>query len=284
MTHAIEPPWPPTFFELNGEFISAETHGGQHSWFVRAQNFALVVTWAAVGQLLQTNEPDEHFLVVPDGLAALVTSAGKKVLANGPAVAVLPPGPAEVQMRAAGYLLRVCTTRGAAAERAVNGRTYATRNPAVLPPAPFAASPAGLRVIPLADVSEEPGRLGRIFRTDALMINWFAPQNGPRDTDALSPHAHDDFEQASVTLAGDYVHHIRRPWTKRMRDWRPDEHVQVMSPSVTLIPPGNIHTTRAVGHGTHQLIDVFAPPRADFIENGWVRNQADYEVTAERSG
>ena len=90
----------------------------------------------------------------------------------------------------------------------------------------------------------------------------------------------DDFEQAFLTLEGDFVHHIRRPWTKRMRDWRPDEHVQVTSPSFTLVPPGNVYTSRGVNHGRHQLIDVFAPPRPDFIEQGWVLNQSDYEPRA----
>ena len=60
-----------------------------------------------------------------------------------------------------------------------------------------------------------------------------------------------------------------------------DEHVQITSPSVTLIPPGNIHTTRATGRGPHQLLDVFAPPRTDFIDQGWVLNQAEYNPSAQ---
>ncbi|MEK8174567.1 hypothetical protein NKH77_52745 [Streptomyces sp. M19] len=43
-----------------------------------------------------------------------------------------------------------------------------------------------------------------------------------------------------------------------MSEWRDDEHLQVGSPSMTLIPPTVVHTTRAVGPGAHTLIDVFA--------------------------
>ena len=46
---------------------------------------------------------------------------------------------------------------------------------------------------------------------------------------------------------------------------------------MTLIPPTIVHTTRAVGAGTHTLVDVFAPPREDFLANGWVLNAGDYQ-------
>ncbi|MTD52498.1 hypothetical protein [Amycolatopsis pithecellobii] len=278
-------PWSPAFFELNGEYIAVDRHQGQHSWYVRGQNFVAVVSWAADGEVLrEPAAPDEHAILVPAGSAVDVTSyRGERVVATGPALVVAPAGQVEVTVRRAGYVVRIFSARGEVAAKAVNHSTYSTANPRIvpLPPAPV-AGPGGLRVVSLADVAEVPGRLGRIYRTDSLMINWFAPQDGPRDTDALSPHSHDDFEQASITVAGDYIHHIRRPWTRRMRDWRPDEHVQVTSPSVTLIPPGNVHTTRAVGRGRHQLIDVFAPPRSDFIERGWVLNQAEYEPPKEK--
>ena len=277
-------PWSPAFFELNGEYIAADRHQGQHSWYVRGQNFVAVVSWAADGEVLrEPAAPDEHAILVVDGTTVDVTADGDSVTATGPALVIAPSGDVEVTVRAAGYVVRVFSARGDVVAKAVNRSTYAVANTGVAPlPSAPAKGPGGLRVIPLADVPEVPGRPGRIYRTDSLMINWFAPQDGPRDTDALSPHVHDDFEQASITLDGDHVHHIRRPWTRRMRDWRPDEHVQITSPSVTLIPPGNVHTTRAVGHGRHQLIDVFAPPRTDFIERGWVRNQAEYAAAEEK--
>ena len=276
-------PCSPAFFELNGEYIAVDRHKGQHSWYVRGQNFVVVVTWASDGEVLcEPAAPDEHAILVPEGVAVEVTHGGAEcVAATGPALVVAPAGQVEVTVRRAGYVLRIFSGRSGVVAKAVNSSVYPVANAAVAPLPNPPAGPRRLRVVSLAEVAEAPGRSGRIYRTGSLTINWFAPQDGPSNTDELSPQAHDDFEQASITLAGDYVHHIRRPWTKRMRDWRPDEHVQVTSPSVTLIPPGNVHTTRAVHHGRHQRIDVFAPPRYDFIEQGWVLNQAEYESTKE---
>ncbi|NMO04471.1 hypothetical protein HH308_24950 [Gordonia sp. TBRC 11910] len=272
--------WPPAFFELgSGEHAPADRVAGHRSWYVRCQNFVTVVTRAAAGEILR-EEPasDEHLVLVLDGAEVDVTARDQQASASGPALVVVPAGPAQVRMRRSGDLIRIFTSRSPVASKAANAHTYATTNPQVTP-LPPASGEFGttLRVVPLADVPEVPGRHGRIFRTDSLMVNWPAPIDGPRDTDTLTPHAHDDFEQAVITVEGDFVHHIRRPWTARMRDWRPDEHVQITSPSVTIIPPGNVHTSRWVGRGGHQLIDVFAPARADFIEQGWVLNQKDYE-------
>ncbi|WP_214106169.1 hypothetical protein [Acrocarpospora catenulata] len=276
-------PWSPTFFELgSGEYAPPDRIKGQHSWYVRGQNFVTVVSKAGNGEVLSEEPaPDEHLVLVLEGTEVGVAVPGNHVSAAGPSIVVVPAGPAQVTMRRPGDLLRVFSTRGSVAAKAANAATYAVPNPTVasLLPLPETEGAGGLRVIPLSDVAQVPGRLGRIYRSGSLMVNWFAPVNGPRDTDELSPHVHDDFEQASVTVEGDFVHHVRRPWTKRMRDWRPDEHVQLTSPSVTVIPPGNIHTRRWVNRGAHQLIDVFAPPRADFIEQGWVLNQSDYEPT-----
>jgi len=107
-------------------------------------------------------------------------------------------------------------------------------------------------------------------------VNWFAPQIGARDVDRLSPHVHDAFEQASVDPAGRLRAPLPHPVDTRLRDWRSDEHHTTASPSVALIPPGIVHTTRAVGDGLHVLIDVFAPPREDFRAQGWVLNDDDY--------
>ena len=107
--------------------------------------------------------------------------------------------------------------------------------------------------------------------------NFFDPKQGPRDPSNLSPHTHDDFEQCSIVLAGEYVHHIRWPWTTNKAHWREDEHQRVAAPSVTVIPPPSLHTSEAVAAGTNHLIDVFCPPRFDFSDmEGWVFNAADY--------
>ncbi|MBV8745706.1 MAG: hypothetical protein JO134_11770, partial [Xanthobacteraceae bacterium] len=115
----------------------------------------------------------------------------------------------------------------------------------------------------------------KMLQSATMSINW-VDYEGPRDRKALSPHAHADFEQASLAVAGDFVHHLRVAWGKNAEDWRDDDHKLAPSPSVLVIPPELIHTTEGVGAGHHLLIDIFAPPRRDFIAKGWVFNAAEY--------
>jgi mannose-6-phosphate isomerase-like protein (cupin superfamily) len=288
-TERAQPVRPPQFFEFSGELLEAESAGvlspgwrftGEHSWLYRAQNFVVDVSWIAEGGSSESGDlPDEHALLVPRNTSVEVSAGAETLTVQGPAFVVVPPGESRVLGREAGFVVRVYSSRASElVARAHNGASYDVANFAVaaLPPVNSLGVSKAIRVHPVSDIETEPGRFGRIYRTSSLLVNWFEPEEGPRDTDHLTPHSHEDFEQASVTLEGDYVHHVRQPWTERLRDWRSDEHVQISSPSVTIIPPGNIHTTRAVGEGTHQLIDVFAPPRQDFIDRGWVLNQSDY--------
>ena len=113
----------------------------------------------------------------------------------------------------------------------------------------------------------------------AQHLALFRRREAPRDTAKLSPHSHADFEQASLLLEGDYVHHLRWPWGPDMSQWRPDEAGEVGSPSVLIIPAKVVHTSRNVGPKRSWLIDVFGPPRMDFSSKpGMVCNEADYPM------
>jgi len=170
------------------------------------------------------------------------------------------------------------------AERASNAASYAEPHPGVaqLEPWPEPVGGYRLRVYPMSEVPEDPQRLGRIFRSRAFMVNFFKAGTGPRDSKKMSPHFHDDFEQCSLTVAGTYVHHIQTPWGTDADAWRPEEHVRVGSPSLTIIPPPTIHTSQAIGRAENHLIDIFSGPRVDFSSRpGWVLNADEYPMPSE---
>lgn len=252
---------------------------GSRTWSVCGRNFVVAVTeLEARDRLAEHDVADEYVLLVPDEVAVDVQHDDRAgVTVSGPALVVVPAGTSAVLAASSTTVVRVFTARcDKQMRRAVNHADEVDRRAAPLP-APAVAGDEGVRVFRLRDVPPEEGRLGRIFRTSSLMVNWFPVHGGPRDTERLSPHSHEDFEQLSLTLVGNHVHHLRVPWTSRMSEWRDDEHVHVGSPSMTLIPPTVVHTTRAVGGGPHTLVDVFAPPREDFLANGWVLNAGDYQ-------
>ncbi|MBC8091763.1 MAG: hypothetical protein H7Y15_07475 [Pseudonocardia sp.] len=254
---------------------------GSRTWSVCGRNFVIAITELRAGdRLAEYDVPEEYVLLVEgDVMVGVEHDDRAPVSVSEPALLVVPAGTSAVRAAASTTVTRVFTARcDEQMRRAVNHEAGVDLRAAPLPDLTTAGDEE-IRVHRLSDVPDEQGRLGRIFRTTSLMVNWFPVHEGPRDTERLSPHSHEDFEQMSVTLVGHYAHHLRVPWTPRMSEWRDDEHVQVSSPSITLIPPTVVHTTRAVGAGPHTLIDVFAPPREDFLAQGWVLNAGEYPGT-----
>jgi hypothetical protein len=128
----------------------------------------------------------------------------------------------------------------------------------------------------LADMPNSVGMpRAKLFQTETMSINW-VEYLGPRDRTKLSPHFHTDIEQASLAIEGEFTHHYRTTWTIDANKWRPDEHILAAPGTIALIPPPIIHTSEGVGPSRHILIDVFSPPRADFIAKGQILNSGDY--------
>ncbi|MEU6148279.1 hypothetical protein ABZ848_49140 [Streptomyces sp. NPDC047081] len=276
-------PRSPQVFDLvNGDLAA----GSLRSTCVRGQNFCVMYTEFTAGETVTETVADEYLVLLAQAGATLRITVGTgETVLNEPGLVVVPPGTSHLSSDQACPVLRVFSARNdAVLASAVNRAAYTVpdRGVAPLPQAPPTGPAGSVRVYPMSSIPSDSGRFGRIFRTEALMVNWFPPQEGPRDPEQLSPHVHEDFEQASVTLAGDYIHHFRTPWTPRLSEWRDDVSIRCSSPSVAVIPPGIIHTTRAVGEGTHHLVDVFAPPRIDFLERGWVLNAREYTGTPDQ--
>ncbi|PJE32259.1 hypothetical protein PSM7751_01870 [Pseudooceanicola marinus] len=248
-------------------------------WFIRGHNFVLAYCeMAPGGTLSRGDQPDEYVLLMPEAPAQITAGEAQADL-PGHQIAFVPPGDSQVTLPEGGVVIGLFTTASAdLVALCPNARAYDTPRSHVPAFEPWPTPPDGLRLRHYSlDVPKAEGRFGRIFRCTTFMVNMLDPREGPRDPASVSPHHHDDFEQCSLLLEGAYDHHLRWPWTTDMADWRPDRHIEVTGPSVLVIPPPVIHTSRAKGDGLNQLVDIFCPPRADFsAKPGWVLNAEDY--------
>ncbi len=109
------------------------------------------------------------------------------------------------------------------------------------------------RVMELSDLPQESLLGGSFTRTavrsagSLMTINWITPEV-PR----LAPHKH-PFDQLSLIISGTMVFEID------------GEEFELGPGSAILIPPDAPHTAWPKGTETVLNIDVFAPPREDYL-------------------
>jgi mannose-6-phosphate isomerase-like protein (cupin superfamily) len=252
------------------------------SWVARSANFAVRLTRVRAGtRLVRNDNPDEYFLLLPD-VGATVTAVGERVEADKGTLVIVPPGASTITAKGEGEI--VCVFSSAATDimaAAENNDRYTEPVAAPLVTWPMPTDGYRLRVYKLDDYNRTE-TLMRLFRTRNLMINVFRPREVPRDIRKLSPHSHEDFEQGSLCLRGTWSHHLRYPWTPDLTTWREDREIKVGSPSLTVIPAKVVHTSRNTNEGGSWLVDIFAPPRADFSRRpGLVNNGDSYPLPPE---
>ncbi|WP_347312790.1 hypothetical protein [Defluviimonas sp. SAOS-178_SWC] len=251
------------------------------SWLVRGHNFLVAYGLAEAGGIFaRDGQVDEYCVLLPKGGAEIAWN-GKTVAVPGFSIAFVPPGDSTVTLPGGGEVVRIFSTQNAdLAEACSNARGYDAPRSHIPAFQPWPEPKGGWKIRAYSlDVPQEAGRFGRIFRCTTLMVNVLDPFEGPRDPSKMSPHHHDDFEQGSLALSGEFTHYLRWTWTSDMADWREDQALEVGSPSMLVIPPPVIHTTRATGPGSNLLVDIFSPPREDFsAKPGWVLNAEDYPM------
>lgn len=251
------------------------------TWLHRGHNFLVAYSKAAAGATFERKSQVDEYCVLLPAAGAEITWNGNTVAVPGFSIAFVPPGDSAIRTVEGGELVRLFSTGSEdLAEACGNARGYDVPRAHIPAFSPWPQPKDGWKIRSYSlDVAPEPGRFGRIFRCTTLMVNVLEPFEGPRDASKMSPHHHDDFEQGSLALTGHFTHYLRWSWTSDMADWRDDQALEMASPSMLVIPPPVIHTSRATGAGSNQLVDIFAPPREDFSNKpGWVLNAEDYPM------
>lgn len=274
---------PPTYRELDGTEPDELHPHGSSTWWTRSQAMVIAHSEVRPGDELAVATEGEYVVLVLEGAGVTVRHDDDAQSVDEYAVVIVPSGSSVVSIDAPGTVVRVfgAPTVPDLAARCANADDYAVPDENVAEWRPWPAPPAGeqIRVYRCADYPPEPGRMGRIFRCSTVMVNSFEPSSEPGDFSRVSPHHHDDFEQVSVQIDGDFTHHMRVTWTPDISAWRDDEHQLTRSPATVVIPPPLIHTTQPHNGMRRFLIDVFAPPRFDFSEQpGWVINADEYPM------
>ena len=252
---------------------------GARTWYGRSQNLLVAYSKVEKGNGLEiANSENEYFIVLIDGSIDIASESGSGS-ASGPAQIIVPPGKSRITATSAVTLVRVFAPAPAElAAKAVNNSSYDEPHPNVAPLEPWPMPKTGYK-LRIYQFDKMPSDSRKIFRSRNIMINWGANYGGPRDVTRLSPHKHDDFEQVSLCIEGKYIHHIRYPWESDSTSWMEDDHIEIDTPSITIMPPPALHTSVAMG-AKNSLVDIFGPPRMDFSLGAMVyaENAAEYPM------
>lgn len=225
-------------------------------------------------------------ILPPDGISATIEAGGKTIEAGEDSLTIVPPGASKITATSDGVIARIISKASTdIMELSSNNETYADGGPELAEPDLWPEPHDGfkLRHYPLAQYIDVDGdRIQpRVFRSTNMLVNLFGHYNTRRDSTKLSPHWHDDFEQASLTLNGTWIHHMRYNWGADFANWIPDDHSEMATPSVIIIPARAIHTSMDSGPAGPEssLYDIFCPPRIDFAsKKGFVINEDEYPL------
>jgi hypothetical protein len=263
---------------------------GTKHWITRSANFIVVVTQAVAGATLRrtrAQQDDEYMVLLPEDLVGILSADGNVTTSEGDSLTIMPPGESQVILPSGGWVYRVFSKLNAdLLALAENASHYTNGAPGIADLVSWPEPVGGyrLRHYSLANYVRSDTTM-RLFRSRNLMVNIFLPNKAPRDIHKMTPHHHQDFEQGSLAVRGSYVHHVRYSWMPDMMTWREDEHGEVASPSLIVIPPKAVHTSQSLGVSGMRLVDIFAPPRDDFsLKLGLVCNAEDYPLPERLSG
>ncbi|MTD59029.1 hypothetical protein [Amycolatopsis pithecellobii] len=261
---------------------SVSTERGSHAWYVRTSHLLVGYYELVAGDGLDLMRAlGDRTIVVPHDGESVAFSLREGDATVDDAELLVFAGPGAVRAATDATIIEIAAYVDIAeAPAPVNEADFAHPVPGVRPNVErrVARLNKGVHRYPLGGFPTSDARFGRIFVSSNVMVNVLETEDGPRDPRRLSPHAHDDFEQCSITTRGRYVNHWRTPWTPDLASWENDWHPRYDSPSVAVIPPGVIHTANSVSAGPNQMIDAFAPLRDDFIAKGWVLNAGDADL------
>jgi len=264
---------------------SSEQVGGLRRWLMRGQNF--IVEWLeadADGETTSVQSIHETLVLMPEAGGTIHQEQKPAVTAAAGSICIVPAGPYSITLQRGGRYCVIASSRDDIdLKKVLNAAAYLDPDPRVNPvgkPYRRLTRLDAVQVLQLNDIAApaDNPRL-KMFQTETLSINW-VDYDGPRSRTQLSPHSHANHEQGSLAIKGHYKHHLRVKWGKDANLWQDDEHCDAPSPSLLVIPVYLIHTSEGVGQDQHVLVDIFSPPRGDFIAKGWVYNAGDYTAEA----